>query len=32
VFAEIVDYRRTGETPALPLSKNGVDKSPVVER
>jgi hypothetical protein len=32
VFAEIVDYRRTGEVPALPPAKNGVDKSPVAER
>ena len=32
VFAEIVDYRQTGEVPALPPAKNGVDKSPVAER
>lgn len=32
VFAEIVDYRQTGEAPALPLKKICVDKSPAVER
>ncbi len=32
VFAEIVDYHRTGAVPAPPPPKNGVDKSPVVER
>jgi hypothetical protein len=32
VFAEIVDYRRTGEVPALPPAKNGVDKCPVAGR
>ena len=32
VFAEIVDYRQTGEVPALSPARNGVDKSPVAER
>jgi hypothetical protein len=32
VFAEIVDYHRTGELPELPTEKNGVDKSPVAGR
>ena len=32
VFAEIVDYQRTGEVPAMPPAKNGVDKSPVAGR
>ncbi|MFZ9920287.1 MAG: DUF3108 domain-containing protein [Terrimicrobiaceae bacterium] len=32
VFAEILDYRTTGEIPALPPTKNGVDKSPAAER
>lgn len=32
VFAEIVGYQQTGEAPALPPTKIGVDKSPAVER
>ena len=32
VFAELVDHRKIGEVPALSPVKNGVDKSPGVER